>query len=131
MSKITSWDKRADGEGYTYHESYIGGALLKPARLVLWPEGAPDPSTVPHANERVEIIDPEEHESYMGTVENGIPQKEGDKWRMDVRGDSHGLLSEVLAQIHRISDSPTVTLSNGKQYRERDVIERCAELEEV
>ena len=55
MSKITSWDG-IQFTKYVYpdtpewaHKKADGGV---PVRVVLWPEGAPDPSTVPHVNER-------------------------------------------------------------------------------
>ena len=67
MSKITSWDKRVtmqvDGNPYVT----LNG---KRARLVLWPEGAPDPSTVPHAGDTVRSSS----QGGVFTVENGIPR---------------------------------------------------------
>ena len=130
MSKITSWDRSAYDvpSGKNSPHTNRPGIHAHPCRVVLWPKGAPDPSTVPHANEKVTVANRD------GTwkVENGIPQRwAGSSWCLDIRSDLTGGTHILdIARLTRIPDSPTIEVG-GKQYREDDVIERCAELEEV
>lgn len=138
MTKVTSWDKtynhtsnHSDGDGITTNSSRAPG---KPkCRCVAWPEGAPDPSTVPHAGEkvRVDYLGDYSSEAYDGVVENGIPQEDGDGgWCVDVRDCSGLVYCEELPHVTRIPDAPTIEIG-GKRHRESDVIARCAELEVV
>ena len=136
MSKITSWDKRVRIE----HDGYV--AAVHPladgypdARLVLWPEGAPDPSTVPHAGEKVRAVG--HHTPFDAVVSTGIPEFEADEWQLAVAKVPGDTYLTPLHEITRITDSPTIEVDgehaivSGRRHRISDVIARCAELEEL
>ena len=134
MSKVTSWDG-IHYLGYVYPDNPTWAYMLKNGgvrvRVKVWPEGAPDPSTVPHAGERVE------NTTDTGVVISGIPErghefKNRNRWGLRVRRD-HGEVRKTLwflDRTHRIPDAPTIEIG-GNRYRESDVIARRAELEKV
>ncbi len=125
MSKITSWDGLSHG-GYVYSADTPYEHIKrdgKPCRVKVWPEGAPDPSTVPHAGEKVKFDGRGLYE-----VKHGIPEKSGGgTWCLRTTDN----VLRCVNRMKRITDSPTIELPNGKKYRADDVIARCAELEEL
>ena len=130
MSKITSVDGTVyEGRFYSHFtkDSPVG-RLGRPGRGVLWPEGAPDPSTVPHVDERCQST---RCSSLRGEVRSTPYRGYKDGIYIQVMWDGTSTTdSTPVEDITRIPDSPTIEVG-GKQYREDDVIERCAELEEV
>ena len=123
MDKVRSWDK-------TYHETdtHRGGITTDAARcngpkdrVVAWPEGAPDPSTVPHANDKVSCG----VNDTVLTVRHGIPEHIGGYWQLRMTDG----VAYTIRSLHRISDFPTISVG-GKKYLESDVVERCSPLVE-
>ncbi len=133
MSKITSWDrytyKPDDNHPCPHTSGCKSSTYHSRCRVVLWPEGAPDPSTVPHAGEEVRHLD----DGADLKVATGIPEQglRSGRWYLGVTGGAHTkpFLVEI-GTLTRIPDAPTIEVG-GNRYRERDVIARCAELEEV
>lgn len=127
MNEIKSWDKT-----YRKASSFNADAIttdsskdtrLPKCRVVAWPEGAPDPSTVPHAGEMVEVTGYATNQE----VRHGIPEQTSEgRWRMKM---ASGVFI-YLSAIRRIPDPPTISVG-GKKYLESDVISRCDPLEEV
>ena len=96
---IRSWDRVALPPKHEYFTRTTSPATSKydgavPVRVVVWPEGAPDPSTVPQAGEHV-VLDAQERWRQMDSpgrrkqrvwvVSNGIPYKRMDeRWRLQL-----------------------------------------------
>ena len=81
------------------------------ARVVPWPEGAPDPSTVPQAGEQVIRTYDGAWARKVFTVVNGIPKhdKKHNVWRLWLTnpsyGSSHPALEEIEVYIEPTSPS--------------------------
>lgn len=85
MSDVRSWDRWAD-RYQTFTNSKETPEFNTPVRVVEWPEGAPPQSGVPHAGERVKLVDHYDHyyQNEGWIVVNGIPEGFQDTWRLQV-----------------------------------------------
>ena len=83
-------------------DEHWNGVLGQRVRCVPWPEGAPDPSTVPQAGEQVTRADDRLPTPRVFTVVNGIPRCNtpiDDKWRLQIYSKGWGTSYYELGRI--------------------------------
>jgi len=135
MSKVTSWDRTVYEmpNGVNSPHTSHAGIHKHACRVVLWPEGAPDPSTVPHAGERVQWA------GAVVLVVTGIATwgEVQECWTLAVRSGGGSIAHRRIADLTRIPDTPTIEVSgdittvDGRRHHTADVVDRCAGLPEV
>ncbi|MEE8607928.1 MAG: hypothetical protein V3S55_09995 [Nitrospiraceae bacterium] len=131
---IRSWDRKAippgneffDGNTSPLNSPYISPNNV-PVRVVVWSKDAPDPSTVPHAGERVTWRD-----STVYEVVNGIPEwgSYHDEWRLWVKNVTSGESQHPAIEDLTVHEDPPRTYTEaeiraafeGKSYRYEDSI---------
>ena len=97
-----SWDKRVGPTGEAFPGTFYAPDSTYPARIVEWPEGAPDRSEVPQAGDKM-VTDG----GYVYTVQSGIPYRYEHEWYVRVYyGDSKDTVNKRLSDLVAWSPPP-------------------------
>lgn len=117
MTNMKSFDRTANSDNPVAMYAHMRQGEVK-IRCVPWPEDAPDPSTVPHAGERVVYT------SFLATtgsptvftVVNGIPRRSADDvWRLRISSDGYNRNAD-LRDIE-----PYVEAEEERTYTEAEI----------
>ena len=117
---IRSWDRVAYTPGHERFsgttgpvgDPYFNCSGGVPVRVVVWPEGAPDPSTVPHAGEQVTW----RHRDTVYNVVNGIPKWDSYRnvWQLWVKNVTSGESQHPAVGGIRVYEDPPRTYTEAE-----------------